>query len=230
MGTPVSMPPVAWTGWRARDRAGSWNSRRDHARPAVGRRPALALGLRGGLALLFGALALLWPGLTPLGLALLFAAYAFVDGVGMLGAAVPGDPAHEETRWDYLLAGLAGVLVSFMTLLWPQITLLALVMVVGAWAVVTGLLEVSAAVTGLLQTRRAERRRRSLAGEWLLGSAGISSVAAGIVVLLQSGAGAVALATVLGSYALVAGALLLAAAWHLRNVHPRLRGHEGERR
>lgn len=220
MGTPLSMPRLAGTGWRARESVVGNDFQRHPAGTSLGRRLHRTLGLRGGLALLFAALALLWPGRTLLALTLLVAAYAFVDGVGMLGSAVPRDPAREDVRWEYLLAGLAGVLVSFMTLLWPQITLLALAMVVGAWAVVTGLLEVTAAVTALLRSPGAGQRRQSPAGEWLLGSAGVGSVAAGIAVLLRPDAGAIALATVLGSYALVAGVLLLAAAWHLRNVIP----------
>lgn len=219
MGTPISMPHrLGGTAWRPGGSVVGRNSRRNHAEPTIGRRLSLALGLRGGLAVVFAALALLWPGRTLLAFTLLFAAYVFVDGVGMLASAVPRDPAREETRWDHLLAGLAGVLVSFLTLLWPQITLLVLVMVVGAWAVITGLLEVTAAVTGLVGTPRVRHQRRSLTGEWLLGSAGVGSVAAGIVVLLRPDAGALALATVLGGYAFIAGVLLLAAAWHLRNV------------
>lgn len=176
-----------------------------------------ALALRGLLALLFGGLALLWPGVTILALALLFGAYALVDAAGLIGSAFTRDTGGKRPRWDYLVAGLVGVMAGLMGLLWPQITGLALVMVAGAWAVATGVLEVTAAVSGLLEAPAASRARRAMTGDWLLAVVGIISIVAGIVALLRPEVGAVALATVLGVYALIAGAILLAAAWCLRD-------------
>src|SRR4051794_6123462 len=179
---------------------------RRRPRLIAGRRLWTTLALRGVLALLFGVSALLWPDVTVLTLALLFGAYALVDGVGMSGGVLSREVVQERPGWAYLPARFAGLLAGLMSSLWPQITALVLVVLAGLWAVVTGVLEVTAAV----------RLRRAMTGEWLLAAAGIVSVAAGVLILLRSDVGALALATVLGVYALIAGAVLLAAAWRLR--------------
>jgi uncharacterized membrane protein HdeD (DUF308 family) len=178
---------------------------RGGTRLIAGRRLSRTLALRGVLALLFGVSALLWPDVTVLALALLFGAYALVDGAGMIGGVLTREVVQERPRRAYLLAGFAGLLAGVMSLLWPQITVLVLVTLAGLWAVVTGALEVTAAV----------RLRRERTGEWLLAAAGIVSVGTGVLILLRPDVGALALATVLGVYALIAGAVLLAAAWRL---------------
>jgi uncharacterized membrane protein HdeD (DUF308 family) len=85
---------------------------------------------------------------------------------------------------------------------------LVLVVFVGAWAVVTGILEIAAAI----------RLRRELTGEWVLALVGAVSVLAGVLILARPGVGAVALAQVLGVYAIIAGVLLLWIGWRLRKL------------
>jgi len=121
------------------------------------------LMLRGFLALLFGALALLWPGITVLALAILFGAYALVDGVGLLIDAV----RHKDRPHRALdvVAGIAGIGAGIIAFIWPAITALALAMLIGAWALVTGVAEIVAAVTAAQADRRRvdhHRGRRSL--------------------------------------------------------------------
>jgi uncharacterized membrane protein HdeD (DUF308 family) len=159
------------------------------------------------LAILFGLAALVWPGVTVLGLALLFAAYAVVDGAGMIASGLDRQAAGER-RWFYLAAGITGVMAGVFAGLWPQITALALVLLAGAWALATGALEIAGAV----------RLRRELAGEWLLAAVGVVSMLAGILIFLRPAVGVLALATVLGVYALIAGVALLAAAWRVRKA------------
>lgn len=171
------------------------------------RRLSLLLGLRGVLALAFGVLALAWPDLTVLALAILFGAYAFVDGVGLLVDALRQRQDGPRRAWA-IVGGLLGVAAGVVTLLWPQITALVLVVLAGAWAIGTGIAEILVAV----------RLRRVLRGEWLLALAGAVSVLAGVLILARPAAGAVALGTVLGVYALLAGILLLFAAWRLRRL------------
>lgn len=199
------------------------DGRRDgpgRTRPIAGQPLSTALALRGLVALLFGVLTLLWPkATTVLALALAFGAYAVVDGAGRVGSALRHEAGQERLRAEPLLAGFAGLLAGLMTLLWPQITGLALVMLVGAWAIITGLFEVTGVVTGLLEVPSALRPRAARTGHSLLGVAGIISVVAGMVVLLRPDSGAAALATVLGIYAVITGVVLLAAAWALRNKH-----------
>lgn len=219
MGSLISMPrQQGGLSWREQVSAVGTDPDRNHGQPDADRHLAVALGLRGGVAVLFGLLALLWPGVTLVALALLFAAYLLVDGAAMMVAAIARHPWREEPRWQYLLAGLAGVWVAFMTLLWPQITALTFVILAGAWAVVTGLLEMVVAVTGLVEAAGSPRLHQALIGESLFALAGLASVVVGILVLMRPDAGAVALATVLGVFALIVGVVLLAAAWQLRNT------------
>lgn len=172
------------------------------------RRLSRLLLLRGVRALLFGALALVWPGATVLALALLFAAYAVVDGIGMIASGL-GRNGDRGRRWLYLLAGAVGVVAGVIALLWPQLTALVLVLLAGAWAVVTGVLEVAAAV----------RLHREMTGEWLPALLGIVSVVPGVIILARPDVGALALAAVLGVYALLAGVVMLVAGWRLRKAN-----------
>jgi uncharacterized membrane protein HdeD (DUF308 family) len=170
------------------------------------RRLSVLLALRGVLALLFGVLTLVWPGVTVLALALLFAAYAVVDGVGMVVSGLSrGDRGR---RWSYVLAGVVGIVAGVLAAVWPAVTALVLVLFAGVWAIVTGVLEIVAAV----------RLRRELTGEWVLALLGALSVVAGVLILVRPDVGALALATVLGVYALLAGVVLLVAAWRVRKA------------
>jgi uncharacterized membrane protein HdeD (DUF308 family) len=179
--------------------------RGQHSAVDLTRRLSLLLGLRGILALLFGVLVLVWPHVTVLVLAVVFAAYAVVDGIGMVASGLGGG-RDGRRRWPYVLAGVVGIVAGVIAVLWPAVTALVLVLLVGAWAVVTGALEIATAV----------RMHREMPGRWVLALAGVISLIAGAVILARPDIGALALATVLGVYALLAGVALLWAAWHLR--------------
>lgn len=105
------------------------------------------LTLRSMIAVLFGLAALIWPGTTLTALALLFGAYALVDGVRALIASLR---QHDRQRFDHwwilLLKGLVGIAIGGLTFLWASVTTLALLERIVAWAILTGVLEVVAAV------------------------------------------------------------------------------------
>ncbi len=103
------------------------------------------VALRGTLAVIFGAAAFVWPGLTFEVLVLLFGAYAFIDGVIVLSFGLMA--AGEGQRWwPLVLGGVVGIATGVLTFVQPAAMALALVYVIGAWAVVTGILEIVAAV------------------------------------------------------------------------------------
>ena len=103
------------------------------------------LALRGMVAVLFGWAALVWPGATLTALALLVGAYALVDG--LLALIVSRLDRHEfDHGWVLLLKGLAGIATGLLTLLWPSVTAQTLLYLIAAWAILTGALEVVAAV------------------------------------------------------------------------------------
>ena len=176
------------------------------------------LALRGVLAILFGLAAFAWPGATVAALVLLFGAYALVDGIFALVAAVLRATRHE--RWGMLLLeGLAGIAIGVLTFIWPGMTALVLLYLIAAWAVVTGILEIAAAI----------RLRQEIDNEWLLALAGAASVIFGLLLFFRPGAGALAVIWLIAAYAIVFGVLLIALAWRLRNWRGMAPGGAGAR-
>jgi uncharacterized membrane protein HdeD (DUF308 family) len=169
----------------------------------VGRRLSNLLALRGVLAVLFGVVVLVWPDVTLVALALVFAVYAVVDGIGLVVSGL--DRRGRGRRWSYVAAGVVGIVTGILAAVWPGLTALVLVLMVGAWAVITGVLEIAAAV----------QLRRAGIGAWGPALSGVVSLVAGVVVLVRPDLGALALAVLLGVFALVAGVALLWAAWEL---------------
>jgi len=165
-----------------------------------------SLVLRGLLAILVGVVTFMWPSITLAALVFLFAGYALLNGVLAIAGAVRAAEARE--RWGVLLLeGIVGILAAVVTVLWPGITALALVFVIAAWAIVTGVAEVAAAV----------RLRRIIQHEWLLALAGVASVVFGVLIGAMPVVGALVIALWVGAYLLVFGVLLLALGFRLRS-------------
>lgn len=166
-----------------------------------------ALALRGVLAVLFGIVAFVLPGTALLALAYFFGTYAFLDGVLAIASAVRAARRHE--RWGSLLVeGLFGIVAGAISFVWPGITALGLLYLIAAWMILTGVFEVVAAV----------RLRKEIRGELVLGLAGVLSVLAGIYMIASPRGGALALAWLIGSYAILFGVALLALAFRLRGT------------
>ncbi len=163
--------------------------------------------VRGAIAIAFGLTALMWPGLTLLTLAALFAAFALVGGAVWTFAALENRKA--DTRWwALLLLGLASLVAGAIAMLHPGLTTVVLVMLVGANALVSGVMDIIVAV----------RLRRYIRNEWLLVLSGVgSSLFGAFVLLFPLGAGALALAWWVGLYALFTGVLLLSLSWRVRS-------------
>lgn len=161
--------------------------------------------IRGIVAILLGVMTFIWPGITLTALVLLFGAYALIDGIVSIVGAVRAAEAHE--RWGSLVfEGVAGIGAAVVTVLWPAITAFALVCLIAAWAVVTGIFELVTAV----------RMRKHIPGEWLLVVTGIASVVFGVLLFLAPLAGALVIALWVGIYLLVTGVLLMSLGFRLR--------------
>jgi uncharacterized membrane protein HdeD (DUF308 family) len=164
------------------------------------------LALRGFCAVLFGILAFVWPGITLLGLVFMFGAYALINGVlaFVLAARAPkGYPKFGSLIFEGILSILAGIVAFFV----PGITALALLVLIASWAIVTGIIEIVAAI----------RLRKVIDNEWLLVLAGVASLAFGVLLLLRPAPGMIALIWWIGAFALVFGVLLIGLAFRLRS-------------
>lgn len=163
------------------------------------------VALRGVASILFGLITVVAPDISLAALVLVFGAFAFADGVLALLSVVRRRGASDRW-WMLLLRGLAGVAAGVVTVLWPDLTTLALLYLIAAWALVIGTLELAAAI----------RLRKVIMGEWLLALGGIAAIGFGIFLLLFPQAGVLAVVLWIGVYALIAGVLLLALGFRLR--------------
>jgi uncharacterized membrane protein HdeD (DUF308 family) len=164
------------------------------------------LALRGVIAILFGFAAIAWPGVTLAVLVMLYGIFSLADGILAFAAGI-------RARWGGLLfAGVLGTIVGFVALIWPGITALALLFLIAAWAIVTGVLQIVAAV----------QLRRVITGEWLLGLAGALAIAWGILLVFNPRAGALSVLWIIGAFAIAYGVVLLGLAFRLRSLPSRL--------
>jgi uncharacterized membrane protein HdeD (DUF308 family) len=166
--------------------------------------------LRGVLAILFGVVALVWPGITVLALALVFAAWVLLDGISLLISAFRQTRAHADRRhWVVsLIAGLLGIAAAVITVLMPIITVFALTLLAGVLFISVGIAEIIFAV----------QLRKLIRGEIFMALAGLAAVVAGVLILIWPLFSALVLGLMLGVYALAAGILLLMVAWRLRRL------------
>lgn len=165
------------------------------------------LALRGVLAIIFGILAVLWPGLTLITLVLFFGAYAFVDGIFAVVAGITSRD-RDQRWWAAVLEGIAGIIFGVLTFLWPGMTALVLLYFIAAWALVTGVLEIWAAV----------RLRQVIDNEWMMILGGIVSIILGVLLFLFPGAGALGLTWMIGIYAIIFGVMFLILAFRVRGM------------
>jgi uncharacterized membrane protein HdeD (DUF308 family) len=180
------------------------------------------LVVRGAFGILFGILALVWPGATIAALVLLFGAYAIIDGVATLYAAITGRESADRGlgrarasgghRVWLAVEGLLGIGAGLIAFFWPGITALVLLWVIAFWAVLTGAMELATAI----------RLRRELSNEWLLGLAGAASILFGLLLIIRPGTGALAVIWLIGTYALIFGVIMIVLGFRLRGAgqHP----------
>ena len=164
-----------------------------------------ALLIRGIAAVLFGILAFLWPGATLLVLGILFGAYAFVDGIFAIVAAIRAAQAHERW-WPLVLEGIVGLAIAAITFYDVGITLFALYITIAVWAFITGILEIVAAV----------QLRKAISNEWLLILGGVCSILFSLYMFWRPLVAALAIAWIIGAYAIVFGIIMISLAFRLR--------------
>jgi uncharacterized membrane protein HdeD (DUF308 family) len=162
--------------------------------------------VRGIAAVIFGFLAWLWPGLTWITIAIFFGAYAFVDGIFAIVAAVRAGEAH-QSWWPFLFEGVVGLLIAAITFYDIRITITALYLTIAAWAFLTGIFELVAAA----------KLRKLVANEIWLIVGGIASILFGVVLLLFPLIGALVIIYIIAAYAIVFGFIMIGLAFRLRS-------------
>ena len=159
--------------------------------------------LRGIAALVLGIVSLFVPSLTFVSFVLVFGAYALVDGVLSLAMASRGVP-----REPAIAHGVVSIVAGLIAIAWPSITAYVLLVVIGAWALATGVLEIAEAI----------RMRRRHTNDWLLALEGVLSVIFGIALLVAPLAGAIVLGLWIGAFALVLGGMLVSTGLRVRKL------------
>jgi len=160
--------------------------------------------VRGIASVIFGVLTLLRPGASIAALVLLYGAYALVDGAFLLGFAF----RREGPKAHYVVSGLLSVAAGALTFIYPGLTAISLYVLIGAWAVSSGVAELALAFT-----LRSEQVR---VGGLVL--AGFLSIASGVALFALPLAGIVAVLSLVTAYAIVNGVVLIAAGIRLHNV------------
>jgi uncharacterized membrane protein HdeD (DUF308 family) len=162
--------------------------------------------LRGVLAILFGVLAFVWPAITWLTLIFMFGIYAIVDGLFAVGTGL-SHTKDSPRWWMFFLEGLLGIGAGIVALVAPGLTSLVLIYMIASWAIITGVLEIVAAI----------RLRNEITNEWGLGLGGLVSIVLGVVLFLQPAAGGLAIIWIIAAYALIFGVLLVILGFRLKN-------------
>jgi len=171
------------------------------------------VALRGVVAVIFGILTFMAPGISLATLVLLFGAYALANGVLTVASSIMNREGEEH--WvAMLIGGVLSIGAGLVTLFLPGITAIVLLYWIAAWAIVTGIAEIVTAI----------RLRKVLTGEWMLALAGVLSVVFGALLFLRPGVGALAVVIWIGAYAVVLGIVLIGFAFRLRRWKRELSG------
>lgn len=164
--------------------------------------------LRGVVAIAFGLAAIAWPRITLLALVVLWGAYTLLDGVAAVAIGVSRRDAHAGDRAMHLLLGVLGIAAGLVALVWPDITVVALLVVIAVWAIVAGAVQLATAV----------RLRRVIRNEWFLALAGVTTVVLGVLLIVQPAEGALALVVAIATFTLVWGVVLVLLGLRLRRI------------
>jgi uncharacterized membrane protein HdeD (DUF308 family) len=165
--------------------------------------------IRGIAAIVFGIIAFVYPGITIATLVLLFGAWVLIDGIFRVIGAIGHRASDPDWGW-HIVIGIIGIIVGFLTFHAPQITALALIIYIAAWALMIGATEIAFAI----------RVRREIKGEWFLILMGLASIVFAILLLWNPIAGAAAVIWLIAWYAVVLGILAIFFGFRLKTLKP----------
>ena len=160
--------------------------------------------LRGIVAIIFGVLAFMWPGITLFTLIWLWGAFAVIDGVLALINAFMG--GGTTSRWWLVLIGVVGIAAGIVAFEQPLLTAVVLLYFFAGWAIALGVFQIIGAI----------QLRKQIDNEWTLILSGVVSVLFGILLIATPGAGLIGFIWVIAAYAIVFGVLLIGFAFRLK--------------
>ena len=169
--------------------------------------------IRGIFLVLFGILAVTWPGLALYTFIIFFSVFALVHGLMAVIGSI-ANRAGNEDWWLVLLEGVVSIIIGIMAFAWPGVTALMLAYFIAAWALIMGILRIYGAI----------KLRKVIEGEWLLIIGGIISALFGIFVFARPLAGALVLAWLIGIYAIVFGLLGIILSFRVRSWQKKMAG------
>ncbi|MDJ0394611.1 HdeD family acid-resistance protein [Rhodococcus sp. G-MC3] len=168
-----------------------------------------AVLLRGVFAVIFGIVALVWPSVTVWALVVVFGAYAIVDGISAIIRAVQARKVESGWIW-WLLGGVVSLVAGIVAFVWPDITALAAVFVIGFWAIMGGILEIA----GSFRLKKFDG-----AAHWVvLLVAGILELLFGIVLVFFPVSGILSIVWLVGVFAVMLGVLFVVSAFQVRSA------------
>ena len=170
-----------------------------------------AVGLRGILAILLGISAFVWPGITLEALIYVFGAYAILDGGFALVTA--GISAISGSRWVWMLfEGILSIITGLVALAWPGITALSMLLLIAAYAIITGIFELAVAF----------QFSRLQGNGWFFRLSGVFSIIFGFLLLVWPDSGLLTLVWLSGFYAIFFGIMLIELAFQFYHLHNQL--------
>jgi uncharacterized membrane protein HdeD (DUF308 family) len=161
--------------------------------------------VRGIVAIAIGVLAFVYPSPTLAALIIVFGFYAVFNGVFAIAA---GLDAFTRPNWLLVAGGLASIAIGIYAFFQPNTTAEALVVVVGIFAIVTGVAELAAAATiGSV-----------VGGRFLFALSGVVALALGVLLIMSPSTGILSVLWLIGFYAIFAGVMYIAMGLGLRDV------------
>jgi uncharacterized membrane protein HdeD (DUF308 family) len=166
-----------------------------------------ALVARGIVAILFGIVAFAMPGITLASLAFLFAVFVVASAVLAVGSGV-SRIVSGAGGWTAFLVGALGLLVGLRMFAYPGVTVLAVLWIVGIWAIASGVAEFVAGI----------RLRREITDEWRLILSGLLSCLFGVLLIWFPVLGGLAVAWSIGAAAIAYGVAEIVLGLRLRKI------------
>lgn len=169
---------------------------------------------RGLFAVIMGILAVMMPGITLVSLLMVYGAFTIADGITAIWIGVAARHG-ERIWWEMVATGALAILAGLVVSLWPGLTAMVFVVMIGIFAIIRGVFEIIAAI----------QLRKVIDDEWMLIFSGVVSVLFGGMLVIRPGEGAIAMVLLIGAFMIAIGAMTVALSMRLRHISKRMHEH-----